>query len=143
MFQNRCSFFYNSSIFLLLFFGIALSHRLDFVFYHETSSLEPFSLFYDLIASYYTKGKCQLGQGYLFCFESYHFDKKMFSYIFTSAYFSPFNLKSLLNQKLSSSKTKFCFWDWQRKVSIFLNAIRLQLPQIDKECNKNMNWRQV
>ena len=81
MFQNRCPFFYNSSIFLLLFFGIAVSHRLDFVFYHETSSLEPFSLFYDLIGSYYTKGKWQWRQGYLFCFESYHFDKKMFLYI--------------------------------------------------------------
>ena len=30
---------------------------------------------------------------------------------FTSAYFSPFDLKSLLNQKLSSLKAKFCFCD--------------------------------
>ena len=29
------------------------------LFYLETSSLEPFLLFYDLIASYYTKGKWQ------------------------------------------------------------------------------------
>ena len=47
-------------------------------FYLETSSLEPFSLFYDLIASYYTKGKWQWRQGHLFCFESYHFDKNFF-----------------------------------------------------------------
>ena len=50
-------------------------------FYLETSSLEPFSLFYDLIAPDYTKEKWQCRQGYLFCFESYHFDKKMFLYI--------------------------------------------------------------
>ena len=30
---------------------------------------------------------------------------------FTSAYFSPFDLKSLLNQALSSLKVKFCFCD--------------------------------
>ena len=37
--------------------------------------------FYDLIASRYTKGKWQWRQGYLFCLQSYHFDKKMFLYI--------------------------------------------------------------
>ena len=30
---------------------------------------------------------------------------------FTSAYFSPFDLKSSLNQKLFSLKTKVCFYD--------------------------------
>ena len=37
---------------------------------------------------------------------------------FTSAYFSPFDLKSSLNQKLSSLKAKVCFCDWQVNVSI-------------------------
>ena len=55
-FQNRCPFLYNSSAFLLSFF--ALHSRIVWIsFYLETSSLEPFSLFYDLIASYYTKGQ--------------------------------------------------------------------------------------
>ena len=76
MLQNRCPFFYNSSAFLLSFLCIVWIS-----FCPGTSSLEPFSLFYDLIASYYTKGKWQWRQGYLFCFESYHFDKKMFLYI--------------------------------------------------------------
>ena len=61
----------------------------------------------------------------------------MFLYI---CYFSPFDLKSLLNQKLSNLKAKFCFCDRKINVSIFSNVIRLQLPRIDKKCNKNMNW---
>ena len=73
IFQNRCPVLYNRSAFLLSFLCIVWIS-----FYPGTSSLEPFSLFYDLIASYYTKGKWQWRQGYLFCFESYHFDKKMF-----------------------------------------------------------------
>ena len=105
MFQNRCSFLYNSSAFLLSFLCIVWIS-----FCHGTSSLDPFSLFYDLIASYYTKGKWQWRQGYLFCFESYHFDKKMFLYI---SFFSPFDLKSSLNQKLSSLNAKVSFCDWQ------------------------------
>ena len=128
----------NANIILSAFL-LSIASQSWISFYLEISSLEPFSLFYDLIASYYTKGKWQWGQGFLFCFEWYHFDKKMFFYI---CLFSPFNLKSLLNQKLFSSKAKFCFWDWQRNVSVFSNAIRLQLPRIGKECNKNMNWRQ-
>ena len=51
-------------------------------FYLETSSLESFSIFYDLIASFYRKGKWQWRQGCSFCFKSYHFDEKMFLYIF-------------------------------------------------------------
>ena len=52
--------------------------------------LHLFSIFYDLIASYYAKGKWQWRQGYSFCFESYHFlIRKCF---FTPAYFSLFNL---------------------------------------------------
>ena len=84
MFQNRCPFLYNSSVFLLSLLCIVWVS-----FYPGTSSLEPFSLFYDLIASYYTKGKWQRRQGYLLCFKSYHFDKKCF---FTSAYF--FSIRS-------------------------------------------------
>ena len=80
MFQNRCPFLYNSSAFLLSFLCIVWIS-----FYPGTSSLEPFSFFYDLIASYYRKGKWQCRQGYLFCFESYHFDKKIFLDICRSA----------------------------------------------------------
>ena len=119
MFQNRCPFLYNSSAFLLSFLCIVWIS-----FYPGTSSLEPFSLFYDLIASYYTKGKWQWRQGYLFCFESYHFDKKMFLYI---CLFSSFWSKSWLNQKLSSLKAKVRFCDWQINVWIFSNVTRLQL----------------
>ena len=50
-------------------------------FYIETFSLAPFSLFYDLIASFYTEGKWQWWQGYLFSFEKYHFYNKIFLYI--------------------------------------------------------------
>ena len=49
-------------------------------------------------------------------------------YFFSSAYFSPLNLKSLLNQKLCSLKAKFCFCDRQINVAIFSNVIRLHLP---------------
>ena len=83
---------FNISALLLLCF--ALRSRIVWIsFYLKTSSLQPFSLFYDLIASYYTKGKWQWRQGYLFCFQSCHFDKGFFKF----AYFSPFDLKSLLN----------------------------------------------
>ena len=49
---------------------------------------------------------------------------------FTSAYFSHFDRKSSLNQKLSSLKAQVCFCDCQINVSIFSNVIRLQLSQI-------------
>ena len=94
-------------------------------FYLETSSLETFSLFYDLTASYYTKGKWQWRQGYLFAFSHIILIRKCF---FTSTYFSPFDLKSLLSHKLSSLKAKFCFCDWLINVSIFSIIIRLQFP---------------
>ena len=77
-------------------------------FYSETSSLEPFSLLNDLIASYYTKRKWHLRQGYLFCLNHIILIKKCF---FTSTYFSPFNLKVLLNQKWSSLKMYSQVWD--------------------------------
>ena len=76
MFQNRCPFLYNSSAFLLSFLYIVWIS-----FCPGTLSLESFWCFYDLIASYYTKGKWQRRKGYLFCLESYYFDKKMFLYI--------------------------------------------------------------
>ena len=40
-----------------------------------------------------------------------HFGILVRKYFFTFAYFYPFNLKSLLNQKCSSLKAKFCFCD--------------------------------
>ena len=109
-------FFYNSSALLLSFLCI-----IWISFYPGSSSLEPFSLFYDLIASYYTKGKWQWKEGYLFCFESYHFDKKMFPYICLF-----FFLIWKVNQKLSSLKAKVCFCDYQINVPIFSKVIRLQ-----------------
>ena len=48
MFQNRCPFLYNSSAFLLSFLCIVWIS-----FYPGTSSLEPFSFYYDLLTSYY------------------------------------------------------------------------------------------
>ena len=80
--QKRCPFFYNSSAFLLSFLYIVWIS-----FCPGSSTLEPFSLFYYLIASYYTKGKWQWRQGYLFCFESYHFDQKIFLYLFFSFWY--------------------------------------------------------
>ena len=97
MFQNGCPFLYNNSAFLLSFLCIAWIS-----FYPGTSSLEPFSLFYNLIASYYTKGKWQWRKVY-FVLNHIILIRKCF---FTSAYFSPFDLKSSLNQKLSSLKAK-------------------------------------
>ena len=125
MFQNRCPFLFNSSAFPSYYHFFASHSRIVWIsFYLETSSLEPFSLFNDLIAFYYTKGKWQWRQGYLVCLESYHFDKKMFLYI--CLFLSPFNLKSLLNQRLFKSQILF---SWLTNVSIFSNVIRLQLPQ--------------
>ena len=112
MFQNRCPILYNSSAFLLSFFCIVQSHSLYSVISWISPSpppiLAPFSLFYDPIVSYLRKEKWQWKQGYLFCFVLNHIIliKK---YFLTSAYFFPFNMKSLLYQKLSSLKAKFCF----------------------------------
>ena len=61
---------------------------------------------------------------------------------FIAAYFSPFDLKSFLNQKLSSLKAKFCFYDWQMMFQFFQMLLGCNLPQIGKQCNKNMNWVQ-
>ena len=122
MFQNRCSFLYNSSALLLSFLCIVWIS-----FYPGTSSLEPLSLFYDLIASYYTKGKWQQRQAYLFCFESYHVDKNFFSLhllIFLLLIWRVHLIRSCLVWK---RKFVFCFWDWQINLSIFANVIRLQL----------------
>ena len=98
------------------------SHIVWISFDLETSSLEPFSIFYDLIASCYTKGKLEWRQSYLFVLNHIILIRKCF---FTSAYFSPFDLKSILNQKLFKCS----------------NVIRLKLL-IGKEWNKNINWGQ-
>ena len=115
---------------------IALHCRIVWIsFYFEAWSLTPFLLFNFLtfLASYYTKRKWQ-DKVICFVLNDIILIKRHF---FTSAYFSPFDLKSLLNQKLSSLKAKFCFRDWQINVAIFSN-IRLHLPRKSKECNKNM-----
>ena len=115
---------------------IALHCRIVWIsFYFEAWSLTPFLLFNFLtfLASYYTKRKWQ-DKVICFVLNDIILIKRHF---FTSAYFSPFDLKSLLNQKLSSLKAKFCFRDWQINVATFSN-IRLHLPRKSKECNKNM-----
>ena len=105
MLQNRCPFLYNSSAFLLSFLCIVLIS-----FYPGTLSLEPFPIFYGVIASYYTKRKWQWRQARLFIlfWITSFWQKKCF---LPSAYFPPFDLKSSLNQKLSSLNGKvFLLW---------------------------------
>ena len=102
MFRNRRTFLFNSSPFLFSIFFASHSRIVWISFYLKTSSLEPFSLFHDLIASYYTKRKWQWRQDYFVL--NHMLIKKCF---FTSACFSPFNLKVLLNQKLFSLKVSF------------------------------------
>ena len=94
-------------------FFVSYSHIVCIQLYLESPHppppiLAPFSLFYDPIVSYLRKEKWQWKQGYLFCFVLNHIIliRKCF---LTSAYFFPFNMKSLFYQKLSSLKTKFCF----------------------------------
>ena len=131
MFQNRFPFFYNSSAFLLSFSCIVWIS-----FYPGTSSLEPFSLFYDLIASYYTKGKWQWRQGYLFCFESHHFDNHDNHIIFLLLIWRVHLIKSCLvwKQKFAFVIDK-CF-------NFFQMLLGYNFHRIDKDCNKNMNWGQ-
>ena len=105
---EQLPFFYNSSAFLLSFFFVSQNHIIWISFYLETSPLEPISLFNDLRASDYTKRKWQWRQDHFFVLNHISLIRKCF---FTSAYFSPFGLKNLLNQKLSSLKTKFYFCD--------------------------------
>ena len=107
MFQNSGPFIYSSSALQLSFFD---SHSLIvwILYYLKTSSLESFLLFYYLIESYYTKEKWQWRQGYLFWFESYHFDEKMFLYI--CLLFS-FDLNSFFNPETAwegFNLTSFC-----------------------------------
>ena len=120
MLQNRCPFLYNSSAFLLSFLCIVLIS-----FYPGTLSLEPFPIFYGVIASYYTKRKWQWRQGYLFCFESHHFDKKNVSchlLIFLLLIWRVHLIRSCLVWM-----EKFFYCDWQINGLIFSNVIRLQL----------------
>ena len=100
MFQNRCAFLYNSGAFLISFFFFASHSRIVWIsFYLETSSLEPFSLFIK-------KENGNVDKVIYFVLNHIIFIRKFF---FTSVYFSAFNLKILLNQKLSSLKVKFVF----------------------------------
>ena len=131
MFQNRCPFLYNSSAFLLSFLCIVWIS-----FYPGTSSLEPFSIFYDLIASYYTKGKWQWRKVIYFVWNHIIL---IIKYFFTSAFFSPFDLKSSLNRKMSSLRAKVCFCDWQM-FQFFHMLLGYNFPRTGNECNKNMNW---
>ena len=125
MFQNRCLFLYNSSAFLLSFFCITQLHRLDFVLSWNFICRTLFTfLCTDSILLYKRKMAIET-RFFSFFFNHIILIRKCFL-IF--AYFSPFDLKRILNQKLSSLKAKFCFCDWQINVSIFSNVIRLQLP---------------
>ena len=63
----------NSSAFRISICYIALSHRLDFVLYRKLVPSTIF-IFYDLIASCYSKEKWQWRLDCSFCFESYRFD---------------------------------------------------------------------
>ena len=119
----KCSrmFLYNCRVFLLSCFSFPLPHRSDLILSWNFIPGTAFTFLWPNNIFLY-KGKMAMT---IFCFESYRFDNKLFLYI---AYFSPFNLKSLLNQKLSSLKAEFCFCDWQINVSIFSNVFRLQLP---------------
>ena len=54
---------------------------------------------------------------------------------FTSAYFSPFDLKSLLNQKFSN----FVFVIDKLMFHFFQMLLGYNFPRIGNECNKNMN----
>ena len=124
--QAQNTFYYRTplvtaSVFSYHHFVASHCHIVWISFYLDTSSLATFSLFYDLIASHYTKGKWHWRRGYLFCFEYIILITK---YFFPSLYFSPFNLKSLLNQKLTSLKAKFCFFDWQKMLH---RASRLEM----------------
>ena len=84
------------------------SHIVWISFYLETSSLEPFSLFYDLIASYIQKENGNGDKVIYFVLNRIILIRKCF---FTSGYFTTLDLMSLLNQKLSSLKAKFFFCD--------------------------------
>ena len=132
IFQNRRHFLYISA-FLLSFLSIVW-----ILFYPGTSFLEPFSLCYDLIASYYTKGKRQCRQGYLFCFESCHFDKKMFLYI---CLFFSFWYEELIRSCLVW-KQKFVFVIEKLMLQFFQKLLDCNLPRIGKECSKYMNGGQ-
>ena len=68
---------------LLSFFCIAMSHRFDFVLSWNISS--TIFTFFDLIASYYTKGKCQCLFVFI-CFEHVILIRKHF----LTSYFTPF-----------------------------------------------------
>ena len=121
MFQNRCSFLYNSSAFLPWFFYVARSQR----FILKLHRLKHFHFFMTWPHLIIQKENGNAEKVIYFAFSHIILIRKGF---FTSTYFSPFDLKSLLSHKLSSLKAKFCFCDWLINVSIFSIIIRLQFP---------------
>ena len=93
-------------------------------YYHFYASFgSRFTLeLYNLIASYYTKGKWQWRQGYLFCSELYHFDISFHLLIFPFLIWRVHLIRSCIVWK-----QKFVFVIGKSNVSIFSNSIRLQL----------------
>ena len=140
MFQNRCPFLYNSSAFLLSFFCIAQSHCLDFVLSWNFITKTIFTFLWPDSIFIIQKENGNGDKVIYFVLNHVILIRKCF---FTSAYFSPFDLKSLLNQKLSSLKAKFCFCDWQINVLIFQMLLGYNIPRISKECKKNMNGDKI
>ena len=118
------------------FFNTTQSHHFDFVLSWNFIPRTIFTFLWpDSILLY--KGKMAMETRLFILFWIIPFDKKIF---FISAYFSPFDLKSLLNQKLSSLKAKFCFCNWQM-FQFFQMLLGYNFCRIGRECNKNMNWR--
>ena len=113
LFQNRLSFLYNSSAFPRSLF---VSFRFDCVL---SWNFIPSTIF-----TFLWQWR-QNGNGDKVIHFVLNHIILIRKYFFESTYFSQFNLKSLLNQKLSSLKGKFCFC---KQHVIFSNAIRLHLP---------------
>ena len=104
---------------------ITLSHRFNFVLSWTFIPSTIFTfLWLDSILLYQRKMGMEARLFLLFCIHIILIRK----YFFKSAYFFPFNLKSLLKQKLSTLKGKFYFCNWQVNLAIFSNVIRLQFP---------------
>ena len=120
--------FFNSSVFLLSLFT---SHcRIVWIsFYLETSSHFIFNFLWPDSTSLYKKKMAAETRLFIFLWIILFWLENISLHLLI---LSSFNLRSLLNQKLSILtmilKTKFCFRDWQINVAIFANAIRLHLP---------------
>ena len=103
MFQNRCPFLYNSSAFLLSCFCKAQSHGLNFVLSWNFISRTIFTFFLTWQHLIIQKENGNGDETIYFAFNHIILKRKCF---FTFAYFSPFDLKRLLNQNFSSLKAK-------------------------------------